>query len=207
LSLLDLNVRNIPELESVGISLVKTINPKDVHFMGHSFGGATCLTAAVRRPDLVVSIVAHEPVLDWMPDDARRALFEPERVKGAPREYEGGTGGFESSASSPSSNGKQSIIHDRPMLFLYSAEWKSKGWGSSDILEYMHQQGKLGRRGSDFGVIPESHHNEFSDTSKLTPVWLGRMVGVTGKRSPLETGEEIKERTLAFLELVRQQRQ
>jgi pimeloyl-ACP methyl ester carboxylesterase len=51
-------------------------------FMGHSHGGATVLTAANREPALVDAIVAHEPAIDWAPDDCRRALFLYPRLSG-----------------------------------------------------------------------------------------------------------------------------
>ena len=60
--------------------------------MGHSYGACTSLTAASRRPDLVSSVIAHEPAFDWMPDDARRELFAEHKLVGGPRKYDGGTG-------------------------------------------------------------------------------------------------------------------
>ena len=71
------------------------------------------------------------------------------------------------------------------------------------MIEYMHLKGELGPDISQFGVIRDAHHLEFSDTSMTTPLWLGRSVGVTGKRNPLETAEEIKHRTVDFISAVR----
>jgi hypothetical protein len=72
------------------------------------------------------------------------------------------------------------------------------------LIEYMHQRGELGPKNgvSHFGVIKDAHHTEFSDTSLLTPLWLARSVGVTGKRNPRDTAEEIKERTVDFIAAV-----
>jgi hypothetical protein len=67
----------------------------------------------------------------------------------------------------------------------------------------MHQIGELGPDLSQFGVIRDAHHTEFSDTSMLTPLWLARSVGVTGKRNPLDTAEEIKHRTVDFISTVK----
>ena len=69
----------------------------------------------------------------------------------------------------------------------------------------MHKKGLLGKAGgkSDYGVVTESYHNEFSDMCMLTPTWLARAVEVTGKRNPIETAEEIVVRTLAFLDSVK----
>ena len=65
----------------------------------------------------------------------------------------------------------------------------------------MHQKGRLGLAGglSDFAVIKEAYHNEFSDMCMLTPLWLARGTGVTGPRNPLETAKEIEERTWKFV--------
>lgn len=210
-SLLNLNKKNISQLESVGVSFVDKLDTRHVHFMGHSFGGCTALTAASRRPDLVSSVIAHEPVVDWMPDDARRMLFPEHKLVGGPREYDGGTGGFvsiqehvEEKKEADDSTCRTTItsLHDIPMLFLYSDEWKQKAWGGVDLIEYMHQTGELGADTSDFGVIQDAHHTEFSDTSMMTPLWLARSVGVTGKRNPRDTAEEILNRTVDFLSAV-----
>lgn len=131
-SLLKLNERNIPELEARGVSFVDRLDTSDLHFVGHSYGGCTALTAASRRPDLASSVIAHEPAVDWMPDDARRSLFAEHKLVGAPQEYDGGTGGFlpqqeEEKKEADSATCRPSgSLHDVPMLFLYSDEWKQK---------------------------------------------------------------------------------
>jgi len=62
----------------------------------------------------------------------------------------------------------------------------------------MEKNGKI-YPGSEFSVIPEMHHNEFSDMCMLTPLWLARAVGVTGRRNPFETAKDVRDKTLAFL--------
>lgn len=127
-SLLKLNEQNLPELDAVNVSFVDKLDTSELHFIGHSFGGCTALTAASRRPDLASSVIAHEPAVDWMPDDARRSLFAEYKLIGGPRKYTGGTGGF---LSSEQDDGKKEVdntesLHDVPMLFLYSDEWNQK---------------------------------------------------------------------------------
>jgi pimeloyl-ACP methyl ester carboxylesterase len=133
MSLLKLDEQNISELDSVGVSFVNRLDTRDLHFVGHSFGACTALTAASRRPDLASSVIAHEPVVDWMPDDARRSLFAEYKLVGGPREYNGGTGGFFVSERGEEKKESDSAVcepsgslHDVPMLFLYSDEWKQK---------------------------------------------------------------------------------
>lgn len=97
-----------------------------VFFMGHSFGGATALTAAHRRPDLLGKgggAIAHEPAVDWMPDDARRSLLPEDRLHGlkSAHNFTGGTGGFESASSDALSS---SSIHDQNLLLLFSDQWR-----------------------------------------------------------------------------------
>lgn len=126
-ALLKLNEQNLPEVDAAGVSFVNKLDTSDMHFIGHSFGGCTALTAASRRPDLASSVIAHEPAVDWMPDDARKSLFSDHKLIGGPR-YDGGTGGF---LSSEQDDEKKEVdnsesLHDVPMLFLYSDEWNQK---------------------------------------------------------------------------------
>ena len=180
-------------------SLVGKLNLDRTFFMGHSFGAATALSAALRAPDRAHAVVAHEPAIDWMPDEVRRSLYSEDRLEGLTNQYKGGTGGFPSDLKNHSND-----LHDKPMLFLNSHEWHSKGW--CDVMEEMHQKGRLGRQpGSEFVVIEAAHHNEFSDTSLLTPTWLARAVGATGKKKPADTAHEIATRTRSFINLVLQQ--
>ena len=172
-------------------------------FMGHSFGGATALTAAKRLPDLLRSVIAHDPANDWIPDDARRSLFAEERLEGLEHAYSGGTGGFEEKVYNHSVI--HNSIHDIDMLLLFSHEWMENKWGGCHVLEAMNRRGRLGRRAgpSTLAVIDQAHHTEFSDTSMLTPLWLARATGITGKRNPLDSAKEIHERTRAFVDTVR----
>lgn len=188
-------------------NLQNRIQVDSVFLMGHSYGGATALTAAHRRPDLLGErggIIAHEPAVDWMPDDARRSLLPVDKLDGlsSAHTFTGGTGGFESDDSDLNSG--SSSIHDRHLLLLYSNEWRQLAWGESHILEEMHQKGRLGPTEGvvEYGVIQEANHNEFSDMCMMTPLWLARGVGVAGNRHPLETAREIEKRTWNFVSSV-----
>lgn len=182
---------------------LKHVNTNQTFFMGHSFGGATALTAAVRRPDLVKAVIAHEPAIDWAPDDCRRSLFATERLEGLSIAYDGGTGGFETEI--PPGQGNTNEIHDLDILVLNSHEWMEKGWGLGSLFNEMHQNGRFGKRNgiSSHGVVKNSTHNEFSDTSMLTPLWLARPTGLAGSRNPIDTAFDIAERTRSFVEEAR----
>ena len=70
---------------------------------------------------------------------------------------------------------------------------------------------KKGILGSPKGVskcdfVEEAHHQEFSDTNVLTPLWIARPVGANGKRNPCDTLRESAERALSFVELSRSTR-
>jgi pimeloyl-ACP methyl ester carboxylesterase len=199
-----LNEEDIPQLKPWNMSLKGRINTQHTFFMGHSFGGATSLTAIFRRPDLALSVIAHEPAIDWMPDYARRSLYSEERLAGLPLNYTGGTGGW---PETPDAAMGDYSIHEKDILFLVSHEWSRIGWMKT--LETLHQHGRLGQDGRivDVCVIDEAHHTEFSDVCMLTPLWLGRAVGTTGKRNPVQTAKEIEERTRSFIESVRQSAQ
>lgn len=189
------------DIPGLSFSLRGRLSKSETFFMGHSFGGATALTAAKRRPDLVTAVVAHEPAVDWMPDDARHSLLPPTSLHDFEHSWRGGTGGHEGLAKAK----EGPSIHENDMLILFSQEWRDKKWAASDALEEMYARNRLG---TDSGVsvcktIPDISHNEFSDTCMMTPVWLARATGVTGKRDPVETAKEIQETTKAFLESIR----
>jgi platelet-activating factor acetylhydrolase len=199
---LRLNEKDLPDLDRLGLSLVGRLQKDHTFFMGHSFGGATALTAAKRRPDLVKGVIAHEPAIDWMPDDTRKSLFADDRLEGLARKFSGGTGGYEDENMDAD---METSVHDVDMLVLSSNEWRDKGWGECHIIEDMHRAGRLGPKNgnSSFSVVKGAHHTEFSDTSILTPLWLARATGLTGQRNPLDTAKEISQETRAFIERVR----
>jgi len=241
--MLRLDKIDIIELQKHGVSFIDKIDTTaKVVFMGHSFGGATALTAAQREPSMASCVIAHEPAVDWSPDDTRRALHPDEKLEDSKHVYTGGLGGYvddddngdekqevkktftaidnmENSLQSafnqsddkvPSSSSKNhdpKSVHDLDLLFLYSNEWYDKNWGSSHIMECMHKRGELGLKGgvSDFGVISNAHHPEFSDINMLLPTWMSRAIGLAGSRNPVDSAQEIGARTLAFINAVRKQ--
>jgi len=188
------------------LSLKDRLDKDDISFVGHSFGGATVLTAAARRP--VKSVIAHDPAVDWMPDDSRRALFATHLLEGLNCSYGGGTGGFLVGAGRDTTgSAKESFLQDTGMLIMFSEQWRNQEWGGSHILEELHRHGRLGSDGaSDFHIIKYSNHMEYSDTSMLTPTWLARGVGATGKRNPCHTAKEIEELTRNYLQRSRLRR-
>lgn len=218
LALMQLNKRSYYELETKGISFINKLDIFNIAVGGHSFGGATAVTAAARNPELYNCVIAHDPALDWVPDDARKALFEDIRFKDSSVKYQGGTGGYESDdchnnnimneeqqEQNGTAKGKKMSIHDIDLLFLYSHEWKQKGWGGSPYIFDMQKRGQLGPKKynlSECLYIHHSNHSEFSDSCMKTPLWLGRATGMTGVRNPHETAKEIADRTSDFLQNV-----
>jgi len=184
-------------------------------FMGHSFGGATALTAAHRRPHLAKGVIAHEPATFWTPDDARRSLFAPSRLDGLQQSYDGGKGGYEHSIGASEVDDALTLHDHVDLLIMNSNEWMDNGEGSSALLQEMAQEKRLGRRHrntsddnndstpffsiSRHAVVTGSHHTEFSDTSMLTPLWLARAVNMTGPRNPIHTAREIATHTRDFV--------
>ncbi|MGH2741839.1 MAG: alpha/beta fold hydrolase [Thermoleophilaceae bacterium] len=67
-------------------ALIEALGPAPAHVVGNSYGGSTALGLAARRPELVRSVVAHEPpLLAIVGDDpiARAAIAETEASLGA----------------------------------------------------------------------------------------------------------------------------
>jgi hypothetical protein len=198
---IDLNRHNLPELEDAGVSFVGKLDTDEIHYMGHSFGGATSFHAArkagKRRPS---SVIAHEPASEWIPDATRGSLFDAKRLKGSNTNYTFWT--------SDSTDGHSSSVHDFDLLVLFSHEWERKQWGGVEVLQDMQQRGMFGRKQGGISrveVVDSAHHIEFSDMAMLTPTWLARGVGMTGEKSPLESAKDIHMRTLNFLKEVRGQ--
>jgi hypothetical protein len=256
--LVGLNRTNLPELESSGVSFVGRLDPNDVHFMGHSFGGASVLHAAFQSAEAVAnaadqrddiylsseerlhlppplrpkSIVAHDPVSDWMPDYTRWSLFDLERLKDSSANHTYYTNG----QPSPSPVLSSSVsIHDFDLFLLFSHQWNTMNWGGIKPLQDMDRRRVFGRtrtsNNHDIGdndgsrscsannsgivqehlslskveVLDSAHHIEFSDICMITPTWLARAVNMTGVRNPLETAKDIHTKTLNFFMQVRGQ--
>jgi pimeloyl-ACP methyl ester carboxylesterase len=185
-------------------SMLTNVQINHTTFIGHSHGGVTALTAANRRPDLVQAVVAHEPAMDWAPDDCRRSLFQSKRIlqdSTLPLQYDGGTGNFEVPGTDANHS---SSIHDLDLLIMNSNQWAEKGWGSVALFETLFHHGHIGRPNghSRHVVVANATHNEFSDTSMLTPLWLARPIVLAGPRSPIDTAAEIAEHTRLFLDKV-----
>jgi pimeloyl-ACP methyl ester carboxylesterase len=139
-------------------------------WMGHSFGGATVITAAHRRPDLVQTVVLHEPVFDWACPLTTSSFFAQDRIAGLDYADHYHPARFNNETED------DAIHHHANMFLLFSHEWKRKGWALIPLLEEMQEKKRLGTNHTTIRIehVPEMHHNEFSDTSMLTPTWYVR---------------------------------
>lgn len=57
-TMVGLNDKNIPELMAVGLDFTGKLDTNEIHYMGHSFGGAAAMVAAHRR--VPTSVIAHD---------------------------------------------------------------------------------------------------------------------------------------------------
>lgn len=182
------------------LSFKGRLNLQQVTWMGHSFGGATVLTAAHRHADLVHTVVAHEPALDWAHPSTLASLFAQPRIANLTlaSTYNYNLWG------SPSPD-DDSLHQAANIMLLFSHQWVQKGWASTPLIQEMQQHGRLGSNQTrfHFDYVPDMHHNEFSDTGMLTPTWLARAVGLTGPRNPIDSARDVAQRTLAFLDSTR----
>ena len=190
----------IPHDDTHSFNGVKNIT---TYFMGHSFGGVTAMQAAYERPDLVSAIVAYEPAIGWAAPHVCHAMFPSALLK--EEHFHNFTTNHTICPpliSVDQVEASTTTLHTFDMLVLNSHEWMNKNWGRAQLLKEMHQRQKLGKNPnlSHHSTIHQSHHNEFSDTSMLTPLWLARPVGLTGPRNPIHTAKEIAQLTLNFLQ-------
>lgn len=180
---------------TAALSLKGRLDLKNLTWAGHSFGGATVLTAAHRHPELVATVIAHEPAIDWAHPSSIASLFAKQRVADLALANMYNTTLFGDHSDD------DSLHQGADILLLFSHEWVRNQWAMIPLIREMQKKQRLG---SDktlvaFDYVPEMHHNEFSDTAMLTPLWLARSVGLTGKRNPIDTARDVAQRTLDFL--------
>jgi platelet-activating factor acetylhydrolase len=160
-------MEGVPSHVSDRLALQGRLDVNHTTWMGHSFGGATVLTAAHRRPDLVHTVVAHEPVFDWACPLTTSSFFAQDRIAGLKNADHYHPARFNNET-------EDDAIHSHAnMFFLFSHEWKRKGWALIPLMEEMQEKKRLGTNQTTIRIehVPEMHHNEFSDTSMLTPIW------------------------------------
>lgn len=217
----------------INVLFYNRIKLNEIIYMGHSYGGATALTAAYRaHSDFfnVLAVIAYDPMVDWIPDDARRSLFPNDRIHDLKEGvlssnilFEGGTGRFrddsdDNSDDALSNNGnitttttKLSSIHDNNMLILISDQWHNQMkdsdiWAGTHTLMKMYEMKRFGNAQnnslSNVQIIPYCCHNEFSDTCMLTPLWLAQAIQLTGSNHPISTSIDISYRTIQFIQNV-----
>jgi len=160
------------DMKLIDLSFVGSLDLKNAISIGHSFGGGTAIATASRRPDLFGSVVALDPVTDWMPDDCRKDFFRVTEEKlsndSSAMKYNGGTCGYD--VEKPS-NDQDSInieinrvdtcrtkescsvsksVHNKEILFLFSQEWETRKFGNISLIQHMHSTGKFGPNKVDY---------------------------------------------------------
>ncbi|KAL7561126.1 hypothetical protein ACA910_009181 [Epithemia clementina (nom. ined.)] len=145
----------------IGLSFVGRLEVNHITAMGHSFGGATAITAAKRRPDLYHAVVAHEPAIGWIPDDARRSLFAKSKTNGL--ELAHTAEGLFDEEDHIYRTEDDPTVHDIDSLFLFSHEWWEKDYARCHLLGEMHKAGRLGPENGvvHFSYIQGAHHNGY----------------------------------------------
>ena len=185
---------------ATNLSLKGRLDVKHLTWMGHSFGGATVLSAAYRHPDMVQTVIAHDPAIDWANTSAMSSLFAHSRITNL-------TKASIYKAEILGEPRKDDSIHrSANTLLLFSEDWVRKEWALTPLIQEMQEHKLLGSNETLFtyDFVPGMYHNEFSDTNMLTPTWLGRAVGMTGARNPIHTAKEAAEKTTSFLQQIRQ---
>jgi platelet-activating factor acetylhydrolase len=185
---------------TVRLSVKGRLDLKLTTLMGHSWGAATALTVAHRYPELVHTVIAHEPAIDWSHPKAVASLFAQSRIANLTM-----ASLYRKDLFGNPSPDDDSVHSSANIFFLFSHEWLRKGWAMIPLLLEMQEAKRLGGENTFMHVdsVEDAHHNEFSDTAMLTPVWLGRAIGLTGRRSPLLTAKDVAQKTQTFLQRIR----
>jgi len=186
-----------PELAATGgVSFKNRLDVRDggVHLCGHSYGGATVLGAAGRRPELFRSVAAHDPAVDWLSDDVRYNCF-----KGMKEEetdyFEKGSGGYRDERKLVESKGLDSV----PVCMIYCSQWQDWKFGHFWKTLPKISEGSLGKKGQSVGmVVRDCKHFEFSDNCLIQPAWLNRALDFCGT-DPAMRSAEIKTETRNFM--------
>jgi len=208
-SLLALNDNDDDALKELGISFQSVLDKRGVLACGHSMGAGTAVCVASRIPNLISGIIAHEPTLNWIPDDARKLFL------GRDPTYKGGTVvGYTMKEKyyvfdklMNIIEKKKCSIHELPMLIVWSEEWYNKGWGESQRVDKMFHDGFLGSKKtlSKVLTIKGAHHTFASDCGMLLPTWLARPLQITGPACPHESAEYAKNLSHQFVGLLHEE--
>eukprot|EP00520_Triparma_pacifica_P006993 CAMPEP_0118646164 /NCGR_PEP_ID=MMETSP0785-20121206/7904_1 /TAXON_ID=91992 /ORGANISM="Bolidomonas pacifica, Strain CCMP 1866" /LENGTH=474 /DNA_ID=CAMNT_0006538127 /DNA_START=115 /DNA_END=1536 /DNA_ORIENTATION=+ len=160
---------------------------KGVHLVGHSFGGATVLSAGGKHGSSIFrSVVAHDPAVDWMSDETRYNLLKNTK-------YEG-TGGYEGGVKAAKANESKGL-ESLPLSMIYCSNWVDINFGHSEVTIPGVNSGEMGKKGGEASVVDDSMHFEFSDNSLIMPHWLGKGLEFT-KGEPERVAAEVAKRTL-----------
>mmetsp|Transcript_33748 Transcript_33748/g.37308 ORF Transcript_33748/g.37308 Transcript_33748/m.37308 type:complete len:267 (+) Transcript_33748:1-801(+) len=159
--MMELNRTNIPELR--GVNFVGKLDLEDIHYMGHSFGGASVLYAALKNSAnnnndssfKIRSIVTHDVMADWIPDSTRLSLFDGERLKDSKTNHTYWTKTMTTTMSDSHHKGRgkqsssfhpSSSIHNFDLFLLFSHQWESNNWGGVEVLQDMYKRNVFGRQ-------------------------------------------------------------
>ena len=113
--------------------LLSAIGERPATVVGHSYGGAVALLAAVRRPDLVAALGLFEPSMQWVPwwpthgDDRRTGARRAGPLPGRPR----GPSSSDAQGTRPRPGTARARAHARPRRTARrSTRWRCRvSWG------------------------------------------------------------------------------
>ncbi|GMI28243.1 hypothetical protein TeGR_g12993, partial [Tetraparma gracilis] len=185
-------VRELPE----GVTFKGRLDLKEgAHLVGHSYGGATILGTAGRAKEGVVrSVAAHDPAVDWVPDDVRYNLLKESG------ETEGwrlrGCGGYKDERKLER-GGESKGLDGVPLLFIYCDDWQKTDFGHWFATLKKIEEGSVGAEGSRGMVLDSMQHFEFSDNCCIMPLWLAKGLKFSGGK-PEQKIREVFVETLAF---------
>mmetsp|Transcript_5945 Transcript_5945/g.12316 ORF Transcript_5945/g.12316 Transcript_5945/m.12316 type:complete len:472 (+) Transcript_5945:50-1465(+) len=184
-----LSTSDPPELAGTNVSFKGKLDVEGgVHLVGHSFGGATILSAAAANPDIFKSVVAHDPAVDWMTDNSRYNLLKDSGHEGS--------GGYEKGLE------EETGLDEVPTMMIYCEDWIKLKFGHSFVTIDNLNSGASGGKGSKGVVMQDMMHFEFSDNTLIQPVWLSRALNFCGT-NPEKRAAEASMLTFEFLEQFR----
>jgi len=160
---------------------------------GHSMGGASAVTAALRARKAVSACMLFDPATDWCPDEPARVALVGEPA--AEVKTTADAPGYASALPSLRS------LAQTPTLAIYTDEWRKSGFGIPRHVRAHMEAGGFGA-GSEFAYVQGTTHVGVSDVPTMLPGALSRSLKFLDGASAEQNILRLRARVISFLERI-----